>query len=235
MSKRPYFPFYPGDFLTATSHWTNAEVGAYLRLLCHQWANGAVPVDQRRIANILGVHGESFDEMWAVVGEKFRSDDNSGLRNRRLEEVRADVDEKSAKNKKAADARWRNANAYAKPMPSKSKSKLKSKIKVKPKKEKKAAMPPIPDELDTPEFHSKWAEWLDWRKTYKKPVNPPGAKTSLNQFAKLGPDIAIATIEQSIANDWQGLFPEKLGHKGVTKKSDPRMVVGFDGVARPID
>jgi hypothetical protein len=78
----------------------------------------------------------------------------------------------------------------------------------------KAAMPPIPAELDTPEFNAKWQEWIDFRRTYKRPVNPPGAKTSLGRLAKCGPAIAIATIDNSIANDWQGLFPEKL--KNVT-------------------
>ena len=231
-TKKPYFPFYPGDFLMATGHWTNAEVGAYLRLLCHQWANGSVPADERRISNIVGVHGADFIEMWSVVRAKFTADGEGRLVNPRLEKVRAEVDDRSDKARKAAQQRWSIAQADAKrdakPMPSKSKSK--SKIKVKTKTKQKAAMPPIPKELDTPEFKTKWQEWLKFRRTYKKPVNPPGARTSLKRLEALGPTAAVAVIDTSIANDWQGLFPER-------SKANPesRVEVGFDGVARPVD
>lgn len=45
MAKHFYFAFYPKDFITATVGMRAEEVGAYIRLLCYQFENGAIPID----------------------------------------------------------------------------------------------------------------------------------------------------------------------------------------------
>lgn len=76
-------------------------------------------------------------------------------------------------------------------------------------KEKKEGVP-IPPELQNTDFVEKWTEWLDYRKrTKRKAVSDRAAALQLKKLAAVGVKRAIATIERSIENDWQGLFPEK--------------------------
>jgi hypothetical protein len=75
----------------------------------------------------------------------------------------------------------------------------------------RASVGEIPPELATPEFETAWEEWCVYRKKSKHPnVTETGAKRALAKLAKFGVEIAIAAIHESISNDWQGLFPEKL-------------------------
>lgn len=68
----------------------------------------------------------------------------------------------------------------------------------------------IPATLDTPRFRAAWAEWISYRverrlSTYK----PKGLRAQFKNLAKFGPDAACESIAQSIAQNWQGLFPER--------------------------
>lgn len=78
------------------------------------------------------------------------------------------------------------------------------------------------DCLDTPEFRAQWDEWLAYRteKRYGKLATRTVQSVFL-KLAKVGHDRAIATIQQSIANDWKGLFPEKVGKMADDPNADP--------------
>lgn len=65
----------------------------------------------------------------------------------------------------------------------------------------------IPENLKTPEFLVAWSEWLADRKERKKPVTSRAARMQLDDLALMGPELAVKSIKQSIANRWQGLFP----------------------------
>lgn len=66
--------------------------------------------------------------------------------------------------------------------------------------------PVIPDDLESPSFREAWSDWLAFRKEIKKPAGPTAQKRLLIQCQKMGLDKAIASIDQSIRNNWQGLF-----------------------------
>lgn len=83
----PIMPFFIKDWIGATQHWTDAERGAYISLLCFQWLNGTIPADVQRLARIMGTPEGEFDARWATVGQKFDGD-IEGLLNNRLEEHR---------------------------------------------------------------------------------------------------------------------------------------------------
>lgn len=68
---------------------------------------------------------------------------------------------------------------------------------------------PIPAAIDTPEVRAAWGEWLACRRAKHKPVSERAAVAQLAGLATLTPAQAVACITASIANDWQGLFPEK--------------------------
>jgi hypothetical protein len=82
MGKDPAFLFYPGDFNEGTQDFTNEEVGAYLRLLLFQFAQGHLSLD--RIRRRLGY--DDFTKLWPTLKVKFVTDKNGLFFNIRLEE-----------------------------------------------------------------------------------------------------------------------------------------------------
>ena len=54
LQKLPWFAFYPTDFLSSTLEMSPATVGAYIRLLSHQWIAGSIPADQAARIRICG-------------------------------------------------------------------------------------------------------------------------------------------------------------------------------------
>ena len=72
-------------------------------------------------------------------------------------------------------------------------------------------MTDLPENLDTPEFRAAWADWLAYRKERRLAAYKPiGLKRQLAALAAFGPQSAIAAIEQSIQQNYQGLFPKPL-------------------------
>jgi uncharacterized protein YdaU (DUF1376 family) len=66
-----------------------AEVGAYIRLLCHQWHQGAVPADPVKLERITGLKCSKLDE----VLTKFEKKDDQTFVNSRLEKTRGTIEE----------------------------------------------------------------------------------------------------------------------------------------------
>lgn len=78
--------------------------------------------------------------------------------------------------------------------------------KVKEGKRKKVVFPP---DLDTPDFAEAWDEWEAYRRETKKALAPTTIKRQLAMLDKLGSDLAIESISQSIEAGWTGLFAPK--------------------------
>lgn len=70
----------------------------------------------------------------------------------------------------------------------------------------------IPESLRTGPFREMWTRWCDERRDRKQKQTRRGWETQLVKLARYGPDVASQAIEQSIANGWQGLFPEKIAN-----------------------
>lgn len=116
--KSPAFRFYPADFLMGTADMGAAEVGAYIRLLCHQWDRGFVP--KEKAARLAGA------KVSASVLAKF-VETGGELRNQRMEDERKKQAEyraqQSQRGKAGAESRWngsrdgtRHANANGQTM-----------------------------------------------------------------------------------------------------------------------
>ncbi|MET0049239.1 MAG: DUF1376 domain-containing protein, partial [Sedimenticola sp.] len=108
--KAPAFQFYAADFDTATRGWLPEEVGIYIRLLCNQWTTGPLPTEPRRLAAIVGMSPQDFEQVWkSTVGSKF-VESKDGFYNERLEKVREEQrafrKRQSEKGRKGAAARW---------------------------------------------------------------------------------------------------------------------------------
>jgi uncharacterized protein YdaU (DUF1376 family) len=103
MSKLPYFPFYPSDFIADTQLLTDKEVGAYFRLLLIQWINGAIPA--KKVPLLI----EDHDIIWPEIKQYFIVK-HGKVSNKRLERERvkaiALIDVRSEAGKAGAKARW---------------------------------------------------------------------------------------------------------------------------------
>jgi uncharacterized protein YdaU (DUF1376 family) len=89
----PAYQFYGSDFDSATGAYALDEVGAYVRLMNHQWSNGNVPDGDSpegllRVARIMRVPPAKARNLWVVVGDKFPLNGDGKRRNPRMEAVR---------------------------------------------------------------------------------------------------------------------------------------------------
>lgn len=87
--RSPSFQFYADDFLAGTFSMTTLEVGAYIRLLCLQWAKGLLPSDDRNLLRNTGLTQPELDECKEVLLSKFERNEDGMMFNARLEAVRA--------------------------------------------------------------------------------------------------------------------------------------------------
>ena len=62
------------------------------------------------------------------------------------------------------------------------------------------------DMMASEPFLATWAEWLKYRRSIRKKVEPFGARRQLNFLARHDMDDAVAIMEQSMMMGWQGLF-----------------------------
>lgn len=118
MSKYPAFLLYVDKFVQGTLTLTAEETGAYILLLCYQWDNNYLPLDEKKLKLIARLSGRNATNVLRTVLEKFQLIDNVGYSNKRLEVERKNYIEKRGKNVEravnAANARWNNdANSNA--------------------------------------------------------------------------------------------------------------------------
>lgn len=109
MAKSPAFQFYADNFLSGTADMSVAEVGVYVRLLCHQWSKGFVPNDIKKLARL--THGKQKDLESVLL--KFSKGEDGHLRNERLENERVKQAKFSESRRANAEHRWSKANASA--------------------------------------------------------------------------------------------------------------------------
>ena len=83
----------------------------------------------------------------------------------------------------------------------------------------------VPPELNTEEFLAVWSDWVQYRKESKKPLKPTTISRQLNRLKKHPPEVAAAMLDQSIENQWQGIF--ELKNPGVVHSK--KVLVNNDG------
>lgn len=131
MPSRPWYPWWPGDYLNDTYHLTLEQDGFYRRLLDAYWKRqGPLPDSVSEIAKLTRISTRKCRSLWSLVDEFFTRE-NGQIRNKRMDEEIAQAVDRSKKARTAAGARWsadampsqseRNArgdaNAYARTMP----------------------------------------------------------------------------------------------------------------------
>ncbi len=115
-----YYERHIGDYLKDTAHLSLLEHGIYTRLLdVYYTREGALPDDQ--VARLIGARGKEEKEALQDVLAEFFERTDDGWTQARCDREIARYQEKQAKAKASADARWsaqrsqsdRNANAFS--------------------------------------------------------------------------------------------------------------------------
>jgi len=94
--------------------------------------------------------------------------------------------------------------------------------------------PDLPDVLNNEVFLAAWADWVRHRSEIRKPLKPTTIKQQLKKLAAMGVARAVAAIEHSIANGYQGLFEPKTP-PGVPKPPEPPPIHIPDELIPPWD
>lgn len=105
-----------------------------------------------------------------------------------------------------------------------------------PPKPRKKADPEveISASLNTPEFVTAWTEFIAHRKEIKKPMTPMAMKKQMNALESLGPARAIAAINHSIRNGWQGIFEPDSASPPVKTVQTPESKASDDRFKMPV-
>ena len=232
--KSPAFMFYADDFLAGTMELSQEEVGQFIRLLCHQWNRGSIPVATEKQQRLTG-GCVSVD-----VLAKFKLYDDGELRNERLEEVRSERDrflqQQAEKGRKSAELR-KQALTVVQPdtQPETNHGSTAVEIRLQPESNSPSPSPKkerqtvrsewelipgveLPDCFRTQNCLEATKLWLQYktekRETYKK----TGLTMTLTKWSnEFTPAELPSAIERSIANGWKGLYPND---KSASKQSN---------------
>jgi hypothetical protein len=71
------------------------------------------------------------------------------------------------------------------------------------------AIAKIPPELNTPRFCASWAEWAEHRRQIRKKLTKSTAEKQLARLARWGEPRAVAAIEYSIEQGYEGIYEKK--------------------------
>lgn len=90
------------------------------------------------------------------------------------------------------------------------------------------------EELDLsflePQFGDIFIYWLNYKKERKQSYTQSGAEACYRKLKKMSnnnPQVALAIIEQSVANNWAGLFELKNGFNQGRKQTNSASIFGF--------
>lgn len=217
MSKTaPAIPLFGDAYMADTRHLSLEEHGAYLQLLMIAWRSDGcrLPNDDTRLARMLGLTAARWRKLKPTV-MSFWTLENDCWFQGRLTKERQFVDEKRAKNKASADARW---NGQA---PENKQDEECERIS-----EGNAPPPPLSTDVDivqdathpspraNPFPRPAWAEkqvWSDWMAVRKKKraTNSPTAYAGfLADIERLADDEwpPPRLLAHAVSKSWAGIY-----------------------------
>jgi uncharacterized protein YdaU (DUF1376 family) len=229
-----WYPWYPRDFassITVRSMSFTARA-IYRELLDIQWENGCL-TDVERLLNILAISQEQWSEFAPYLDELFPDGRNIRLDQLRTEAIERQKAKKSAGQKSAESRR----SQVQKPKKTKRYEQVMNKCStdvqqvfnssstdVQPNTNTntnrlltldKSSVETrdvwiIPECLREDRFLASWSAFVQHRKDIKKPISAVGGKALLHKLSKHDAELAADALDESLANGWQGVFPEKV-------------------------
>ena len=208
MSKRPYIQFYVGDWLKdpALKKCSPATRGIWFDFLCdmHEAQSGGVlACDKESLCRIGRCSRAELDAALSELAKTRAAEvsERAGvvtLVNRRMKRE-ADLQEvRSDSGSKGISKRLANAD-----------SDYEAEVSGE-------------EWLRSPEFVAAWEQWQAHRRELRKPLTPIARLQQIRQLKMWGKTRAMAAIEFSIRNGWQGIF-EPTGNPTTARRSDPNI------------
>lgn len=207
MSKTPFLQLYVADYMADTRHLTTEQHGAYLLLLMTMWRhNGKLPNDPKKLSRICGVTPRKWPAIWEDLAEFFVVE-NDEISNPRLTK---EYQKAEAKSKLRANAGSLGGKAKA----------------LKNNNTDVAKATVLPKQGQIPEYRKKEKEKKKEREILCQVLSEKAAddyiahriskRSKLTERAaelivkKLdGHSDPDGVVENSIANGWTGVFPDK--------------------------
>lgn len=207
--QRPYFPFYPKDWLgsASVSSMPLAAQGLYARLLAFAWLSDGLPADDEALRRLAGVERAEWRRVWPLVSSLWEARDGrlyQAKQERVRQEQTAYTEAKRKAGQKGGATRAARA-AEGKQAPSNEVSKTQADDQAEPKPSSASASakkknPPTPKGEYPPDFERFWSAYPNGT----DPENPrrAGKAKAFKAWQKLDPDEAfIETLLAALA--WQ--------------------------------
>lgn len=214
-----YYEHHIGDYAAATGHLSLLEDAVYSRLLRRYYLQEQpLPVEVAQVARLCGARSPEEQEAVGVVLSEFFSLEEDGWHNKRADEEIARFQDKQAKAKASAEARWSNPakrtqcdrNANALPTQSESNAHQTPDTNISPSlrsgesARKRAPAVSRPDDV----AEQTWDDWTALRKAKKAPVTETVLKQARAEARKaampLDAFLAVwcARGSQGLQADW---------------------------------
>ena len=221
--KAPAFQLYTDDFLAGTLEMSQEEVGQFIRLLCHQWNRGSIPVGTEKQQRLTG-GCVSVD-----VLAKFRLCEDGSLRNERLESVRTErglfLQQQSIKGQQSAEKRRLAASAI---QPELNQTSTEVQPDTQPDGQPESNSPSPAPIKDTKTPKSEWEVahgvelpelirtqnclaavklWLQYKSEKREAYKKTGLTAAMTKWAReFTPSEFPSIVEHSIASGWKGIY-----------------------------
>lgn len=222
MTKSPAFQFYPNDWLSSPkiATMTPAEEGAYIRLLCYDWANDGIPDNDQQLAALSRLGEGWLKGGCPLVRQCFNQHPTKPghLTNQRLQKERQKQSEWHEKSRSGGlqSGRIRKLTTETKGGSTTLEPKGNSSSSSSSSSSDSTTPTPSPvereldDHLKTSRMVLRWRQWQTVRRGLKKPKN--WLDLFNEQCEWLGQHtepVAFEILSASIRNGWTGLFEVK--------------------------
>lgn len=221
VSGLPMMPWFPSDFRGSTVAYTFVERALYRELLDAQWMLGKLPADTERLARVADMTHDEFLDAWKTVKEKFELVDGCFV-NKKMEQHREKAERLQEQRRTAAQASVETRRKRA--LNERSNDRLTSAGRLlehpspSPSPSKNPSYVPPYEEIENLDLEW-WQLWMAHRKAEgRKPYKT--ARTAKN-LARYPREVQRAAIEQSMNQNWLGVFPEKVKLNGTGRTSGP--------------
>ena len=219
-NKPPSFDFYPDDFIGGTLGMHPTARGIYITLLCHQWSHGSIPnpTNIRQFVQITGAMPDELEEHLPEVLRKFEQCDEGYVNARLAREYsrKMEIYEKrqrcGSKGGRPKKAKNQMVNQKDNQMVKQNETKTKPKQEVGSRKKEVNTKENVrfdPASLSLPfssdSFATAWRAFCRMRAEIRKPMRQTGAEATLQKLADMGEARAVAALQHTTANEWQGI------------------------------
>lgn len=218
-----WYKWFPRDFLASSTvrRMSFTAQGVYRALLDLQWEDGFLHSydDAAAILRLTPEEKSAFEPFYELcfpdgINEKIDEQRQASLtyieRQRQVATGKPKARSKQAKSKPKASLRLANTEPTASPSPTETETTTETLLTLDKSSVGTRDVWVIPEGLRDDRFLASWSAFVQHRKDIKKPISAVGGKALLHKLSKHDAELAADALDESLANGWQGVFPEKV-------------------------